>query len=82
MAAKKWLTAPMIGMVRVYRRYISPFTPASCRYSPTCSQYTIEALQKHGPFSGGWLAIKRIVSCNPWGGSGYDPVPDKLKDEK
>lgn len=82
MEVKRWLTIPLIGMVKVYQRYISPLTPASCRYSPTCSQYTLEALQKHGPFKGSWMSIKRIASCNPWGGSGYDPVPDKLKQEK
>ncbi len=49
--------------------------PASCRYVPTCSQYAIEALQKYGALKGGWLAIKRICRCHPWGGSGYDPVP-------
>ena len=51
--------------------------PQSCRYTPTCSNYTIEALQKHGLFVGGWLALKRIFSCHPWGGNGYDPVPEK-----
>jgi len=61
--------------VYFYRVCISPFTPPSCRYLPTCSQYTIEAVKKHGVFKGSWLAIKRIVRCNPWGGSGYDPVP-------
>jgi len=54
---------------------ISPFTPATCRFSPTCSSYSKEALEKHGLFKGGWLAIKRIAKCHPWGGSGYDPVP-------
>jgi len=68
---------PFIWIVRAYQRYISPLTPPSCRYTPTCSQYSIEALQKHGLLKGGWLAIKRIASCNPWGGSGYDPVPEK-----
>lgn len=68
-------TRPLVAMVRFYQRYISPLTPPSCRYTPTCSQYTVEALQKHGLFKGSWLAIKRIASCNPWGGSGYDPVP-------
>lgn len=48
---------------------------ATCRYAPTCSQYSAEALQKHGLMKGGWLAIKRIFSCHPWGGKGYDPVP-------
>ena len=52
-----------------------PFSPPVCRFTPTCSQYAIEALRKHGPVRGLWLAIKRICRCNPWGGSGYDPVP-------
>ncbi|WP_343485628.1 membrane protein insertion efficiency factor YidD [Allomuricauda sp. d1] len=72
---KKILVAPFIFLVRVYQYGISPYTPATCRYQPTCSAYTVEALQKHGLFKGGWLAIKRIFSCHPWGGSGYDPVP-------
>ncbi|NLO71388.1 MAG: membrane protein insertion efficiency factor YidD [Porphyromonadaceae bacterium] len=58
-----------------YRYAISPLTPPSCRYTPTCSAYAIEAVKKHGVFKGGWLAVKRIFSCHPWGGSGYDPVP-------
>lgn len=69
------LTRPLVALVRFYQRFISPLTPPTCRYSPTCSQYTVEALQKHGLLKGGWLALKRIASCNPWGGSGYDPVP-------
>jgi len=73
---KKILTYPFILLVKFYQAAISPYTPASCRYSPTCSNYTVEALQKHGLFKGGWLAIKRISSCHPWGGKGYDPVPD------
>jgi putative membrane protein insertion efficiency factor len=75
----KILAIPFIWLVRFYQIAISPYTPSSCRYSPTCSSYTIEALQKHGIFKGGWLSIKRIVSCNPWGGKGYDPVPEKEK---
>jgi len=59
----------------MYQLLISPLTPSSCRYVPTCSQYTIEALQKHGVVKGGYLAIKRIFSCHPWGGHGHDPVP-------
>lgn len=58
-----------------YRYCISPLTPQSCRFTPTCSQYALEALRKHGPVRGLWLAIKRILRCHPWGGSGYDPVP-------
>ncbi|ALM21488.1 protein YidD [Nonlabens tegetincola] len=72
---KKWLTYPFLGIIWVYQNAISPFTPASCRYTPTCSSYSKEALIKHGFFKGGWLAIKRISSCHPWGGSGHDPVP-------
>ncbi len=67
----------LILLVRFYQAAISPYTPSTCRYSPTCSHYTIEALQKHGLFYGGWLSLKRIFSCHPWGGSGYDPVPEK-----
>ena len=76
---KKVLIAPFIFLVKVYQTLISPFTPSTCRYQPTCSHYTVEALQKHGLFYGGRLAIKRIFSCHPWGGSGYDPVPKKKK---
>lgn len=79
---KKCLSYPLIGLVKFYQRFISPFTPSACRYSPTCSQYTLEALQKHGPLKGSWLGIKRIARCQPWGGSGYDPVPEKLPEEK
>lgn len=72
---KKLLAKLLIGLIRVYQGAISPYLPASCRYTPSCSQYGVEALQKYGPFKGGWLTLKRILSCNPWGGSGYDPVP-------
>lgn len=58
-----------------YQRCISPFTPPSCRFTPTCSEYARQALKKHGPIKGLALAIWRILRCNPWGGSGYDPVP-------
>ena len=73
----KILAIPFIWLVRFYQVAISPYTPSACRYSPTCSSYTLEALKVHGIFKGGWLAIKRIGSCHPWGGSGYDPVPEK-----
>ena len=73
----KILIFPFVLLVRFYQTAISPFTPASCRYEPTCSTYMLQALQKHGLFYGGHLGLKRIVSCNPWGGSGYDPVPEK-----
>ncbi|MDO6802192.1 membrane protein insertion efficiency factor YidD [Wenyingzhuangia sp. 1_MG-2023] len=79
---KKILIFPFIVLIRFYQGAISPFTPATCRYQPTCSHYSIEALQKHGIIYGGWLAIKRIFSCHPWGGSGYDPVPEKQKNKE
>jgi len=74
---KKILIFPFVFLVRFYQAAISPYLPNSCRYQPTCSHYTVEALQTHGLFRGGWLSIKRIASCHPWGGSGYDPVQTK-----
>ncbi len=79
-AIKKVLIFPFVVLVKLYQNLISPLTPATCRYQPTCSHYTLEALQKHGLFKGGLLAIKRIFSCHPWGGSGYDPVPEVEND--
>ncbi|MDX2302574.1 MAG: membrane protein insertion efficiency factor YidD [Microscillaceae bacterium] len=67
----------LIALVRFYQYAISPYTPAACRYHPTCSQYMVEALRIHGPFKGLWLGIRRIARCHPWGGEGYDPVPPK-----
>ena len=64
-----------ILLIRIYQNLISPILPNACRYTPTCSQYGIEAIKKHGAFKGGWLTLKRIASCNPWGGHGHDPVP-------
>ncbi|MDR0505208.1 MAG: membrane protein insertion efficiency factor YidD [Dysgonamonadaceae bacterium] len=61
--------------VYFYRICISPYTPASCRYTPTCSEYALQAIKKYGTFKGGWLTFKRLIRCHPWGGSGYDPVP-------
>lgn len=72
----KWLlTKAMLGMIAVYKTVISPLLMPSCRYYPTCSEYGAEAIRKYGPFKGGWLTIKRILRCNPWGGHGHDPVP-------
>ena len=65
----------LLLLVRFNQYAISPKLPPRCRYTPTCSQYAVEALQKHGALKGGWLAAKRIGRCHPWGGSGHDPVP-------
>lgn len=65
----------LITLVRFYQAALSPYLPNSCRYTPTCSQYMIEAVQKHGPWKGGWLGLKRFSRCHPWGGHGHDPVP-------
>ncbi|MBN1301110.1 MAG: membrane protein insertion efficiency factor YidD [Melioribacteraceae bacterium] len=69
------LAYPFILLIKIYQILISPVLPSSCRYQPTCSQYSLEALKKYGLLKGGWLGIKRISRCHPWGGSGYDPVP-------
>lgn len=65
----------LMAPIYVYRCCISPLFPSCCRYTPTCSRYALEALRRHGPVRGTWLALKRILRCHPWGGSGYDPVP-------
>ncbi|GAB3259262.1 membrane protein insertion efficiency factor YidD [Larkinella harenae] len=65
----------LIAFVRVYQGAISPYLPNACRYTPTCSQYMIEAVQKYGAVKGGRLGLQRMARCHPWGGSGYDPVP-------
>lgn len=62
-------------LIRGYQLLISPLLPATCRYTPTCSSYALTAIERFGPWHGGWLAIKRIVRCNPWHAGGYDPVP-------
>jgi len=74
-SAKEILSLPFIGLIRLYQLIISPWLGASCRYTPTCSQYGIEAFKKYGPLKGFWLTLKRVASCNPWGGHGHDPVP-------
>lgn len=72
---KKIMTKLLLLPIRFYQLSISPLFPAACRYTPTCSQYAVEAIMVHGPLKGLWLALKRICRCHPWGGSGYDPVP-------
>ncbi len=68
-----------IGLIRWYQTHISAYTPSRCRFIPTCSQYAVEAIEVHGVCKGGLLALWRILRCNPWGKSGYDPVPEKHK---
>ncbi len=66
---------PLLLIIYAYKYVVSPLTPASCRHYPTCSTYGIEAVKRHGPLRGGWMAVKRIASCHPWGSGGIDPVP-------
>ena len=65
----------VLKIIRVYQKYLSPLLGPSCRFHPTCSEYTFQAIETYGVFKGGILAIKRILKCNPWGGSGADPLP-------
>lgn len=71
----RWL---LLAPIYVYQRCISPLTPPSCRFTPTCSAYAVEAIKRHGALRGFYLAVRRILRCHPWGGSGYDPVPDEF----
>jgi putative membrane protein insertion efficiency factor len=64
-----------VTLIRIYQLVISPLLGSNCRFTPTCSQYGVEAIKKHGPFKGGWLTLKRIGRCHPWGKHGHDPVP-------
>jgi len=67
----------LLSVIGVYRKAISPFTPSSCRFQPTCSHYAKTAIERFGPWKGGLLAVKRLAKCHPFGGFGFDPVPDK-----
>ena len=71
----KFISLILIIPIKLYQILISPLLGPSCRFTPTCSQYAVEAIQKYGPFKGSWLAFKRIIRCHPWGGCGHDPVP-------
>jgi putative membrane protein insertion efficiency factor len=72
---KRIIAFPFILLVKIYQYTISPLLPSACRYTPTCSQYTIEAIKKYGVAKGIWLGAKRVARCHPWGGHGHDPVP-------
>ncbi len=67
---------PLIAIIRAYQRFLSPLKPPTCRFTPTCSAYAAEALAQHGVMRGSWLGVRRICRCHPFGGHGYDPVPD------
>tara|TARA_Y100000816_G_scaffold284391_1_gene262502 strand:+ start:113 stop:349 length:237 start_codon:yes stop_codon:yes gene_type:complete len=69
----------LIRIIKIYQRYLSPILGQNCRFSPTCSQYALEALKVHGTYRGSILAVKRIIRCNPWGGCGIDNVPGESK---
>lgn len=73
------ITKAMCVSVRTYQLLLGPVLPPSCRYYPSCSNYAIEALQRHGPLAGLWLAVLRILRCHPWGGDGVDPVPEPFQ---
>jgi putative membrane protein insertion efficiency factor len=69
----------LLSLINSYRHFVSPLFPPSCRFQPTCSQYALESIEKHGSVKGSWLAIQRILRCHPFNPGGYDPVPDKLE---
>ncbi len=77
---KDWRDMPrgaIVGVLQVYKRFLSPFLPPACRFYPTCSEYAMEAFRVHGLGRAAWLSIKRLVRCGPWSAGGYDPVPAK-----
>ncbi len=78
--AGKFISLFLIVLIKFYQLFISPAFPGSCRFYPTCSNYSIEAIKRFGPVKGGYLSVKRIVRCNPWNPGGYDPVPEKKED--
>ena len=72
---------PIILIIRIYQFFVSPILKTNCRYLPTCSDYSLKSLKKYGIIKGGYLSVKRISHCHPFGGQGYDPVPKKIKKE-
>ena len=71
----KIVSVILISFIKIYKIVLSPFIGNACRFEPSCSQYGMEAINKHGAFKGSWLTTKRVCSCHPWGRHGYDPVP-------
>jgi len=67
----------VMAMLSGYKRFISPLLPPACRFEPTCSEYMLEAVRRHGAARGGWLGVRRLARCHPWHPGGYDPVPDR-----
>lgn len=72
------LARVIVSVIRFYQKGVSPWTPPTCRFTPSCSAYAAQAVERHGAAHGGWLSLKRILRCNPWGGHGYDPIPGVL----
>lgn len=69
------LKTALTALIRLYQQWVSVRMPGVCRFQPTCSEYAVRAIRRHGPGRGGWLSIKRLARCHPWGGAGFDPVP-------
>lgn len=76
---RRWATRPLVAAIRVYQKALSPGLGSNCRYSPTCSAYAVEAIERFGAVRGGWLAVRRISRCHPFHAGGYDPVPSSLR---
>ena len=79
-ALGRFVTRCMLGLIRLYRLLLSPFVGQHCRFYPSCSQYALEAIERHGTVRGGWLTVKRLARCHPWHAGGVDPVPDSNQD--
>jgi putative membrane protein insertion efficiency factor len=73
----RWLQQTLVGLIRIYQRFLSPLLGPRCRFYPSCSQYTLEAIERHGPVKGGWLGLCRVCRCHPLNPGGHDPVPER-----
>ena len=76
-AIESGLGLALRGVIRAYQLLLAPVLPPACRYYPSCSHYAMEAVERHGPWRGSWLGLRRLLRCHPWGGAGYDPVPSE-----